>query len=234
MSGARILYVPIAAAMEANRFAALADWAQVESFDSPGAGGDRGDPAGLEGVAAAGEARLEELGWERYGVVADSHGQAVAIELALRAPDRVDALCIGHAAARYTLSGPAPAMVPAVHDAAEQLLATDYRSFARAITQMTLGFMDDAFVEDWIAAVPHAVARSVLGDLAQREPELASRLVGVPFPVLLGRHRGCVMWTPEAFAAAAERLPEAETVVCDGPPTFDRGFVERIRSILGA
>lgn len=123
-------------------------------------------------------------------------------------------------------------MVPAMHAAAAQLLEADYRSFARAISQITQGILDDAYVDEWIAAVPQRVATSIFGDLADREPELAGRLESAPFPVLLGQHRGCVMWTAEAFADAAAAVPEAEAVVCDGPPTFEEDFVARMRALI--
>ncbi|MGH2837917.1 MAG: alpha/beta fold hydrolase [Thermoleophilaceae bacterium] len=232
LAHAQLFYVPIAAAFEAERVADRVDWAVVESCDSPGAGSARGaSPRGVQGVVAAALARLDELGWERYLLIGDSHGQAATIEVALARPDRVTGVFISHAAARYKLSGDRPAMTPAVRDAAQQLLDTDYRSFARAVTQLTLGLADDEWVERWLAEVPHPVAKSILGDLSDREPELVTRLAEIDVPVLLGQHKGCVMWTPESFADACAAVPGAGVIRCEGIPVQDLGFIDAVRGV---
>jgi len=233
MSRPRLLYVPITAAREAERFAAQADWADVASFDAPGAGANRDlAPHGVAGVVEAARARLDELAWETCGVVCESHGQAAAIELALTEPDRVKGIFIGHAAARYAVTGPRPAMSPSVRDVAGQLLETDYRAFARAITQMTQGQMDDAYVDAWAADVPQPVAQDLFGELSEEQPGLVSRLAGSDLVIVLGEHRGCLMWTPEAFADACEAVPEARAVSCDGIPTEDPSFLDAVRTAL--
>jgi pimeloyl-ACP methyl ester carboxylesterase len=228
----RLFYVPIAAAFEAERVADRADWAEVESCDSPGAGGSRGtDPCGVRGVVEAALTRLDELGWESYGVIGDSHGQAAAIEVALARPERVTGVFISHAAARYELSGDRPAMTPAVHDAAQQLLETDYRSFARAVTQLTLGLADDEWMERWLAEVPQHVAKSILGDLRDRTPELVARLAEADLPVVLGQHKGCLMWTPESFADACAAVPNARVIRCEGIPVQEAPFLDAVREL---
>jgi pimeloyl-ACP methyl ester carboxylesterase len=233
MSRPRLLYVPIAAALEAERVFDLVDWAETASFDSPGAGANRdASPHGIVGVVAAAIDRLDELGWDTCTVVCDSHGQAAGIELALASPERVEGIGIAHAAARYALGGERPAMVPAMHAAAEQLLETDYRSFGYAVVQMTQGLAEEAYVDAWLEAVPREVAQSILGDLTERQPELVSRLRDATMPVVLGEHHGCVMWTPEAFEDACEAVPHARRIVCDGIPSQDPRFLEAIRGFV--
>ena len=230
----RLFYVPIAAAFEAERVAEQVDWADVESCDSPGAGAARGsEPRGVAGVVDSALARLEELGWESCCIIGDSHGQAAAIEVALARPERVLAVGISHAAAHYRLEGERPAMTPAVHDAAARLLDTDYRSFARAITQLTLGLADDEWIERWIAEVPQPVTQSVLGELSDRQPDLVARLADSELPVVLGQHLGCLMWTPEAFADARAALPHARAVRCEGIPAQDDAFLAAVREASG-
>lgn len=234
MSRPRILFMPITAAFEAERFAGFVDWAEIESFDSPGAGARKGEePAGVQGVVQAALEHLDELGWDRFTLVCDSHAQAAGIELALTRPDRIEVLAIGHAAARYSLGEDRPAIIPAMHDVAEQLLETDYRSFARAVTQMTQGLADERFVEAWIEAVPQRVTQSVLGDLANRQPELVARLQGTSIPTVLGEHRGCVMWTEQSFADAVDALPDAHVVTSDGIPVHDPEFLRILRELQG-
>jgi hypothetical protein len=182
-------------------------------------------------VVDAALARLDAVGWDRCCLVADSHGQAAAIEVALAQPERFTALCISHAAANYQLGGDRPAMTPAVHDAALRLLETDYRSFARAITQLTLGLADDEWVERWTAEVPQHVAQSILGDLSERQPDLVSRLADWSSPIVLGQHKGCVMWTTEAFEDACAAVPSARVVRCDGIPVMEAPFLEAVRQV---
>ena len=232
MARPRILFVPIAAAIEVDHIAPGYDWAELTSFDAPGAGANRElKPRGVAGVVEAAVARLDSVGWRRCTVLTESHGQAAAIELALQHPDRVAALALGHAAAHYRIGGERSAMVPSVHDAAGQLLETDYRSFARAITQLTQGLLDDAYVDAWIDAVPQPVIYDLLRELSVREPELVTRLAGRDLPVVLGQHRGCVMWSPESFEDACAALPDATQVVCEGIPSKDPAFIEAVRDL---
>lgn len=227
---ARILYVPIFAAFEADQFAeATAEWADVESFDTPGCGERRDEPpCGVEEIAAAGAARLDELGWDTCVAVCDSHAQGAGAELARRDP-RVKGLGMGHAALRYDIDEQRPALSPAVHSAAARLLDSDYKSFAHAITQMTQG----AFGEEWIAPfveqVPREVARDRLGGLPGQE--LASRLSGEEIELLLARHVGCVLWTSEGFQDALSVLPEATAVDCETVPLSDPAFHAAMREL---
>jgi hypothetical protein len=221
------------AAFEAGPLASLAaEWADVESFDTPGVGSRREEqPGGVPGAAAAAAERLDELGWDRCAVVCDSHAQAAGIELTLSEPGRVGAIFVSHAAARYSATGPRPALNPSVHEAAGRLLETDYRSFARAITQMSQGEMGDDFVERWYELVPRQAAARMLLGMAETEPELVRRLAGTQIPVVLGRHKGCVVWTEEGFQDAVEAVPAARTVVCDGIPARDPRFLAEVREI---
>ena len=228
---ARILYVPIFAAFEARQLAELlSDWADVESFDGPGTGPRRDEPpASIDETVEAGSQRLDELGWDRCVVVCDSHGQAPGALLALRDP-RVKALAMGHAAMRYAVGGSAPTLNPGVHAAARQLLETDYRSFGRALTQLTQGTLDDAWVASFMEEVPAATARSRVFELAEGH-EIASRLRDCDVELLLAGHRGCVMWTAEAFGEAVAALPAAASVECDDAPMADPAFHTALRSL---
>lgn len=227
---ARILYVPIFAAFEARQLAdATGDWADVESFDAPGCGTRRGEPVGgVEEIATAGAARLDELGWESCVVACDSHAQAAGAELARRDP-RVKGLGMGHAALRYEVDGQRPSLSPAVHSAAAQLLDSDYRSFAHAITQMTQGAFGEDWIEPFLEQVPPEAARERLGALPGEE--LASRLRGEDVGLVLARHVDCVMWLPEGFEDAMRELPDATPVDCATMPLADPAFHEALREL---
>jgi hypothetical protein len=227
----RILYVPIFAAFEARPLAErAADWAEIASFDGPGTGSRRDEqPGGSEAMAAAGAERLDELGWDSCVVVCDSHAQASGAELARRDP-RVVGLAMGHAALRYEADGPKPTLSPGVHAAATQLLDTDYRSFGRAVTQMTQGSFDDQWVEEFMEEVPPKAARVRFAELVASR-ELASRLQGADLPLVLARHVGCVMWTSEGFAEAVAALPHAIAVDCNDIPLADPAFHSALREL---
>ncbi|HEX8742050.1 MAG TPA: hypothetical protein VF712_02855 [Thermoleophilaceae bacterium] len=227
----RVLYVPIFAGFEARPFTKLAgEWADVETFDGPGIGTRAGEPVGgPAGVAAAGAARLDELGWERCVVACDSHAQAAGIELAVRDP-RVGGIAVSHPAPDYSTTGERPALSEAIFTAGAQLLATDYRSFARALTQLTQGTLDDEWVEGLIATVPHAVAQEHMARIAL-EGELVPRLSGEDLEVLLAGHSGCLMWTPEGVEDAAAALPDAQVVHCDDVPMADEAYYAALREL---
>jgi hypothetical protein len=227
---ARLLFVPIFAAFEAVPFAeANAAWADVQSFDTPGAASRRDEPAGsVEDAARAGSGRLDELRWESCVVVCDSHAQAAGIELALADP-RVKGICISHAAARYSTGGDRAAINPGVHAAAGQLLDTDLRSFARALTQLTQGAIDEEWADRFVEEVPRETVREGIGQLVGQE--LASRLGGWDGQALLGLHEGCLMWTREGFEDAVAAVPGAATVECGEVPLNDQRFRDAARAL---
>jgi pimeloyl-ACP methyl ester carboxylesterase len=220
---ARVLYVPIFLAAEAERFAStVEEWAQVESFDVP------------EGRAVEGAVeRLDALGWSDCLVVADSQAQWLAVELAVRHPERVRGIGLSHAVARYSVDGPRPGLHSEVIAAVGRLLDTDYMAFWRAVTQLTQGGMPDAWVERWAAAIPHERTKAFFQTLVDSKPQLAERLRDFPGPVLLGQHTNCVLWTPEGFEDAAAALPGATVVACADIPVFDPAFGAALRELAG-
>lgn len=230
----RLLYVPIFAAFEAGPLrAAVGDWADVESFDGPGAGTRRAEePGGYEDMAAAGAARLDELGWDRCVLVCDSHAQPSGIELAVRDP-RVAAIAVSHPAPRYTTEGERPALNAALYDAAGRLLTTNRRSFGHALTQLTQGTIDEAWVADFIEQVPRATARRRTAGLSETV-DLVPRLREEDLEVLLAGHRGCLMWTPEGFEDAAAAVPRARVIECDDVPLGSPGYHAALRELCEA
>jgi hypothetical protein len=230
---ARILFVPIFAAFEARPFAQqAAEWAEVESFDSPGTGARRDEePGSVEDVAAAGSERLDQLGWERAVVVCDSHAQGAGIELALRDP-RVAGIGISHAAVRYSTEGERAPLNPAVYAAAAQLLDSDLRSFGRALTQLTQGKFDEEWVDDFLATVPRRTAQVRASQLDGHE--LVARLTGTELEVVLGCHVGCLMWSREGFDDAVAAVPGAVPVECESVPLSDEGFVVAMRELCAS
>lgn len=227
----RILFVPIFAAFEATPFARRnTEWADVESFDGPGAGARVAEEAGgPEAVAAAGAERLDELGWESCVLVCDSHAQAAGVELAAGDP-RVAGIAVSHAATHYTRTGERPALNASIYDTAAQLLATDHRSFARSLTQLTQGTLDDEWVDTFIDQVPRETARARMRAMPDGL-ELAIRLRDEDLEILLAGHTSCLMWTPEAIDDAEAALPQARVERFSEVPLSDERYHASIRQL---
>ena len=218
---ARVLYVPLFIAAEADRLAALAgDWAEVASFDVP-----------VEAPVEAAHARLDELGWDECVLVADGYAQGLGTEIALSHPDRFLAVAVGHAAKRFTTEPPRPTLHPEVVAAARQLLETDYMAFWRAVTQITQGGMPDAWVERWATSVPKERARAVFSGITDSEAPAAERLAEFEGPLLLAQHTDCVLWTAEGFEDIVSAMPHARVVRCDQIPVFDAAFGDVLREL---
>jgi hypothetical protein len=220
---ARVLYVPLFIAAEADRFAAVvADWAEVASFDVPE----------QEAVEAA-HARLDEIGWDECTLVVDGYAQGLGVEIALHDPIRFGAVAVGHAALRFSTQPPRPALHPDVVAAATHLLENDHMAFWRAVTQLTQGGMPDAWVERWAASVPKERARATFSGLIDSQAPAAEPLAAFDGPLLLAQHKDCILWTDEGFEDAVAALPEARVVRCREIPVFDPTFGEALRALAG-
>ena len=223
---ARILWVPSLAAVESEAFReAVKDWARVESFDLPGTGS-------IEAAVAVAAAKVAQLGWDTYAIAGESYAQAVAGELAAAQAERVEAVALGHATARFVVEGDRAAVNPAVFQALRQMLDTDYMSFARAITQVSGGAITDEAMDAFVAAVPQHLARTWMTTLVENRPVMAAGLRDIDVPVLLAEHRGCFMWTREGFEDAVAAVPQATALTCELPPTLDPRFQGALRELI--
>ena len=220
---ARVLYVPLFIAAEADRFAAVAvDWAEVTSFDVP-----------VEGPVEAAHAHLDEVGWDECTLVVDGYAQGLGVEIALHDAARFRAVAVGHAALRFSTQPPRPALHPDVVAAATQLLENDYMAFWRAVTQLTQGGMPDAWVERWAASVPEERARAVFSGITDAAAPASEPLAQFNGQLLLAQHTDCVLWTDEGFEDAVAAFPDARVVRCREIPPFDPVFGEALRDLIG-
>ena len=220
---ARVLYVPLFIAAEADRFAAVAgDWAEVASFDVP-----------VEQAVEAAHARLDEIGWDACTLVVDGYAQGLGVEIALHHPSRFRAVAVGHAAMRFTIAPPRPTLHPDVVDGASRLLENDYMAFWRAVTQLTQGGMPDAWVERWAESVPQERAEAMFRGLTETEAPASERLWEFNGPLLFAQHSDCVLWTDEGFEDVVAAFPDARVVRCREIPPFDPVFGEALRDLTG-
>lgn len=231
MSRPRLLLIPWLTELEWPIKPRLAEWAEVVTYDAPGVSGQP-----LEGgltqqkVAWRGLEEIDRAGWDRCFVVADEFALAIAAELALARPEAVEGLALGHACLSYSRRGERPPLNPEVAAAFGQVARTDYRMFARHLSQLTQGAYDDEMTERFIERVPREVAlqfEEISGDDHGRI-ERALRKLDVP--MLFAKHQGCLMFTPEGFEDVATAFPDATTVSVTEKPSVSLDFAEALRS----
>ena len=237
MDRARILLVPTMTEVEWKIRPLIEEWAEVASFDAPGVGNEPAHGSlGPDGITARGVEEIERRGWESCVIVGDEAGSAQAAQIAARRPAATRGLVLGHAALSFHRQGPRRALNGDVFDALIQLAHTDYRSFARALSQITQHAYDDALAERYMERVPQEVAVAYLETLISRanSVELEPLLRSLDVPLLLVEHRGCLGWTSEGFQDAVAAFPRAMTGTVDNKASCDPRFGEMIREFCEA
>ena len=226
----RLLLVPWLSELEWRIKPLLESWAEVATFDAPGVGEEPpADEPTREAVAKRGLAELDRLGWDRCTVVADEFGVGTAVALASERPQTIAGLALGHACLSHRLEGDRTSINPSVYEAFIQVARTDYRTFARHLTQVSRGGYDDELAARWVDRVPTEVALSYYDGVTTAERPFAELLHGLDVPLLFGEHRGCIMFTPEGFADAVGAFPGATTVSDIAKPTASERFAAGVR-----
>jgi hypothetical protein len=227
----RVLLVPDMTELEWRTRPMIEEWAEVASFDAPGVG-DEPAPAefSVEAVAGRGLEALDQTGWKRCVIVADEFAVPTAVRIASAVPERVAGLALGHPCLGFSTHGDRPTLNPDVTAAFLQVARTDFRSYVRAMSQMTQGAYDDVLADEYIARLSQEVAVGYLeaqlhGDFGGVE-EALSRL---EVPVLLAEHRGCLMFTREGYKDAVAAVPGAETASYDLKPSASLKFADDLR-----
>jgi pimeloyl-ACP methyl ester carboxylesterase len=236
MEHPRILLVPQFTELEWKIAPQLAEWAEVATFDIPGVGDEplpRDDPRRLtrELVADRGLQEVDARGWQSYFVVGDGSGTAAAVRLARRRPKAVLGIALGHASLSYDTEGERPPLNGEVYAAMGQLLRNDYDSFVRyGITQMTQGSFDEQLAEQMVRRFPAMAVAAQAWDALRAQPEPIGEMLGeLDKPLLLGKHEGCIGFTPEGYEDAVAAFPEARTVATPRACCSDSAFCDAIR-----
>jgi pimeloyl-ACP methyl ester carboxylesterase len=228
----RILLVPGITELEWRIKPLLEEWADVASFDAPGVG-EEPPPSSYEAEAIV-ERGLEEIsrrGWDSAVVAGDEVGTAIAVRLASGNPERVDALVLGHACLNFRRRGERPAVGEDISAALTQIVQTDFRAYARALTQVTQSAYDDEMAEEFMRRVPQDAARQYLVNVLARDEhhDMEDELKSIEAPLLLAQHKGCLMWTAEGFEDCAKALPQARTSSFEIKPSASPEFAETLR-----
>lgn len=231
MAKHRLLLVPWLSELEWGIRPLLEEWAEVASFDAPGVG-DEPPPAEAtrDAIAKRGLEELGHLGWDRCTVVADEFGVGTAVALASQRPEAIGGLALGHACLSARLEGDRPPINPSVYEAFLQTGRTNFRTFARHLTQVSRGGYDDELADRWVRRVPAQVALSYYDGVTSAERPFGELLEKVDVPLLFGKHDGCIMFTPEGFADAVAAFPRAEIVSDEVKPTASERFAAALRS----
>ena len=211
----------------------LEEWADVATYDSPGVGDEpRVDQLDYDGLVAHGVAQLDRRGWDRCVIAGDEFASGLALRIAAERPDRVAGLALGHAALSYrdNETGPIDSSVMAGF---RQLLATDFRSWARAYTQITQGAYDDATMERFIERVPPDVAQQLaqiaFRQMRDEDDSYEPLLRGLGVPLLFAEHRDCIVFRREGFEEAAAAFPDAARLCTPEKPNCSPAFAEALR-----
>ena len=236
MERPRILLVPTVTEVEWKIRPLLEEWADVASFDAPGVGGERATTLTPAAIVARGVEEIERQGWESCVIIGDEAGAPQAVRVAVARPSATRALVLGHATLTFDRDGPRRALNGDLFDALVRLARTDYRSFVRALSQITQNAYDDALAERYMKRASQEVALGYLEQLlAGSEAEsLEPLLRSLDVPMLLVEHRGCLGWTREGYEDAVAAFPEAMTGSVESKASCDPRFAELIREFCEA
>src|SRR4051794_27568179 len=236
MAPHRLLLCPQFTEVEWTIAPQLSEWAEVATFDAPGvgdeplAGGDLLD-IDREAVVQRALREVEDRGWDSYFVVGDAWGTATAARVAHARPEQALGLALGHASLDYKRDGARAAVNKEVTAAMTQLLRSDYDSFVRyGMTQFTQGGFDEATSERIVARFPPMeVASRVWESNVTRDEPFGELLAELDVPILLSKHEGCLVFTPEGYEDAVRALPEARRTSVGRASSASEEFAAALR-----
>ena len=223
MARQRVLLVPSFSRFEWPTLPLIEEWADVALVDS----------AWTEDGGAVRQAveEAEARDWKNAVVVCDEWAIWKAIEIADLRPDLVQAFAYGHACTRLAWHGPRPTLNPEVVETYTTLLRTDFRMYARALTQTTRGDYDDAQVDAFLSETTHEEVVAVFERVEGREGEsFASTMRALSVPLMFGHHTECLLWTEDGFEEAKSEFPDAKTIAVSTKPSASPEFAAGLRA----
>ena len=192
-----------------------------------------GDPAGFDRELVVKRAleEVEKLSWDSYFVVGDAWGTATAVRVAAARPEPVVGVALGHASLGYHQEGARPAVNKEVTAAMTQLLRSDFDSFVRyGMTQFTQGSFDEETSERIVARFPPMEIASHVWEANVARPEPIGGLLGqLDVPILLAKHKGCLVFTEEGYEDAVRAMPDARRTSVGRAPSASEEFAAALR-----
>jgi pimeloyl-ACP methyl ester carboxylesterase len=228
----RLLLMPTVSEVEWRIRPQLEEWAEVASFDAPGIGDEpAADSFGAGAIVERGLAELDARGWDRVVVVGDEIGAAQAIRLAGRRPEAVEAIALGHPALSLRSEGDRSPLNGDVVNALVQLARTDFRSYVRALSQLTQNAYDEELAQLYLDRVDRETVEAYLPAMfgPESEEDLEPVLRSLDVPMLLVEHEGCLMWTRPGYEDATAAFPQARTASMELKPSVNPEFAELLR-----
>jgi pimeloyl-ACP methyl ester carboxylesterase len=232
----RILLCPQFTEVEWTIAPQLSEWAEVATFDAPGVGdepipGDDPTRFDREMVVQRALREVERLDWDSYFVVGDAWGTATAARFATTSPGPVLGLALGHACLDYGSEGERPAVNGELVAAMTQLLRSDYDSFVRyGLTQFTQGSWDEETSGRIVARFPPMEVASQVWETHVGRPEPIGELLRqLDKPLLLAKHDGCLVFTPEGYEDAVAAFPKAHKVSVPQATSASDDFAAALR-----
>ena len=236
MSRPRILLVPQFTEVEWTIAPQLAEWAEVATFDIPGAGDEPmpvEDPSDWDRELVVQRAlrELDGRGWDSYFLAGDAWGTANATRVAAARPEAVLGIALGHATLDFERSGERPALNGEMIAAMTQLIRTDYDSFVRyGMTQFTQGAWDEEVAGRIVERFPPMDVASQVWDMLVDRPEPFGELLArLDVPILLVKHEGCLVFTDEGYEDAIRALPDARRTSVGQAPSASDEFAAALR-----
>jgi hypothetical protein len=227
----RILLVPSLSELEWTIRPSIEEWAEVASYEVPGAG-DEPPPNvyTIESLVGRGLRELDRRGWDECVIAADEFASQVGVRIASEWSGRVAGLALGHPSLSLRREGERAPLNGPVMDAYLSLIDLDYATYARHQTQITQGAYDDELVERFMRRVPVEVVRAYMPVLTMdHDWPLEARLREVGAPLLLAKHEGCLAYTDEGFDDAVAAFPDATALAVVDKPTASPDFARALR-----
>jgi pimeloyl-ACP methyl ester carboxylesterase len=232
----RILLCPQFTEVEWAIAPQLSEWAEVATFDAPGVGDEpmpENAQLGIdrELVVQRGLKELERQGWDSYFVVGDAWGTATAVRIAAAQPGPALGIALGHASPDYRGEGERPAVNGELVAAMTQLMRSDYDSFVRyGLTQFTQGGFDEDIASRMVERFPPMEITSRVWELLVERPEpIGELLQQLDMPMLLAKHEGCLVFTPEGYEDLVSSFPDAEQVSVEKATSASDEFAVALR-----
>jgi pimeloyl-ACP methyl ester carboxylesterase len=231
----RILLCPQFTEAEWTIAPQLREWAEVATFDAPGVGDEPipgGDTTRLdrETVVKRALREVDDLDWDSYFVVGDAWGTATATHVATARPTQLLGIALGHASLDHRSEGERPPINGELVAAMTQLLRTDHDSFVRyGLTQFTQGGFDEETASRIVDRLPPGVAAQVWEMNTARTEPLGELLGDLDVPLLLAKHEGCLVFTPEGYEDVVAAFPAARTATVDTASTASDEFAVALR-----
>ncbi len=240
MARPRLLLCPQFTEVEWAIAPQLSEWAEIATFDAPGVGTEPIPPNSAhlnrEMVVQRAIEEVEGLGWDSYFVAGDAWGTATAVRFAAARPDPVLGIALGHASIDYGAEGERPAVNGELVAAMTQLLRSDYDSFVRyGLTQFTQGGFDEEIAGRMVDRFPPTDVATQVWEMNVSRPEpIGELLANLNTPMLLAKHDGCLVFTPEGYEDLVSSFPDAETVSVEKAISASEEFADALRAFCEA